>query len=430
MSGEAEGRGALDGVKVVEIAQYYAVPYCGQLLSDLGATVVKIEAPTGDNSRHYDGSGVPFESKTFAVINRGKRSVCVDLTRPAEARPAVEALVRWADVALVSFKPPDVPRYRLTYDELSAVNPRLVYLHHVPFGPAGPQADDGGFDPLVQAMSGLSFLTARTEHGVPMNVRPAYNDAGVGMLSALGVVAALRHRDRTGEGQRVETHLLSTALAFTLPTVHRFEDVDPPEFEAFQTELAGLRAAGASFEEQRALYDDTVLTGRHLLRMYFRNWQTADGLVASAPLSGPLQDKFHAATGLPHPRREGWRVGSAEWDRLVERAEALFRTETSDTWLVRLRAAGVPCAPYNTPVDVFDDPQIRANDFLVELDHPRLGRYRMPAPPLRMSRTPTRAQGPSPLLGVDTDAILDEVGLAPEVLARLRAAGVVGGPPG
>ena len=429
MSSDGSGRGALEGIKVVEIAQYYAVPYCGQLLSDLGATVVKVEAPTGDNARHYDASPVPFESKSFAVINRGKRSVCIDLTRPVEVRPAVEALVRWADVVLVSFKPPDVPRYRLTYEELSAVNSRLVYLHHVPLGPAGPLADEGGFDPLVQAMSGLSFLTARTEHGVPMNVRPAYNDAGVGMLSALGVVAALRHRDLTGAGQRVETHLLSTALAFTLPTIHRFEDVDPPQFAAFSEKLAALQKAGASFEEQRALYDDTMLGGRHLLRMYFRNWQTADGMVASAPLSAPLQDKFHAATGLPHPRREGWRVGSPEWDRLVARAEALFRTETCDTWLSRLRAVGVPCAPYNTPISVFDDPQIAANGFLVELDHPTLGRYVMPAPPVRMSRTPTRAQGPSPLLGADTDEIFEEVGLSPAVLAKLRDAGVVGGPP-
>ena len=304
-----------------------------------------------------------------------------------------------------------------------------MYLQHVPLGPEGPQADEGAFDPLVQAMSGLSFLTARTEGGVPMNVRPAYNDAGVGMLSALGVVAALRHRDLTGEGQRVETHLLSTALAYTLPTIHRFEDIDPPEFEAFQVKLDQLRAAGATFEEQRALYDDTVLTGRHLLRMYFRNWQTADGLVAAAPLSAPLQDKFHTATGLPHPRRNHWKVGSPEWDRLVEEAEALFRTETSETWLARLRKAGVPCAPYNTPVTVFDDPQIRANDFLVELDHPRLGRYTMSAPPLRMSRTPTRAQGPSPLLGAHTDEILDEVGLPADVVADLRASGVVGGPP-
>jgi crotonobetainyl-CoA:carnitine CoA-transferase CaiB-like acyl-CoA transferase len=289
--------------------------------------------------------------------------------------------------------------------------------------------DEGGFDPLVQALSGLSFLTARTEHGVPMNVRPAYNDAGVGMLSALGVVAALRHRDLTGEGQRVETHLLSTALAFALPTIHRFEDVDPPEFERFEAHLAELQSKGATFEEQRALYDDTVLTGRHLLRLYFRNWETKDGLVASAPLSTSLQVKFHAATGLPHPKEKGWTVGSKEWDELVEAAERLFRTETTDTWLTVLRAAGVPCAPYNLPVDVFRDPQIEANGFLIELEHPLLGRYQMPAPPLRMSRTPTRAQGPSPLLGADTDQILDEVGLPAELIAQLRESGLLGGSP-
>jgi crotonobetainyl-CoA:carnitine CoA-transferase CaiB-like acyl-CoA transferase len=425
MTDTHQPQGALDGVKVVEIAQHYAVPYCGQLLSDLGALVVKVEAPSGDAARHYV-SHVPFESKAFAVINRGKRSVCVDLARPGEARPAVEALVRWADVVLVSFKPTDVPRYRLTYEELSEINPRVVYLQHVPFGPAGPMGDDGGFDPLAQALSGLSFLTARAEHGVPMNVRPAYNDAGVGMVSALGVVAALRHRDLTGEGQRVETHLLSTALTFTQAIIHNFAEVDPPRFSAFDEELAALRASGADFEAQRLLYDDTVLSGRHLLRMYFRNWETSDGLVAAAPLSPPLQGKFHAATGLPDPRREGWAAGSADWDALVEKAEALFRTETTATWLVRLRAAGVPCAPYNLPNDVFEDPQIRANGFLVDLDHPLLGRYTTTAPPIRMSRTPTRAQGPSPVLGADTDDVLRTVGMPDDLLEELLASGAVG----
>lgn len=425
MTDTAGPRGALGGVKVVEIAQHYAVPYCGQLLSDLGALVVKVEAPTGDPSRHYV-SHVPFESKAFAVINRGKRSVCIDLARPDEARPAVDALVRWADVVLVSFKPTDVPRYRLRYEDLREINPRLVYLQHVPFGPDGPMGEDGGFDPLAQALSGLSFLTARAEHGVPMNVRPAYNDAGVGMVSALGVVAALRHRDLTGEGQRVETHLLSTALTFTQAIIHNFADVDPPRFSAYDEQVAELRAQGADFETQRQLYDDTVLSGRHLLRMYFRNWETADGLVAAAPLSGPLQDKFHAATGLPDPRKEGWTAGSPEWDALVEQSEKLFRTETSATWLARLRAKGVPCAPYNSPTDVFTDPQIRANGFLVELDHPLLGRYTTTAPPVRLSATPTAARGPSPVLGADTDELLTAAGLPDDLLAELHRSGAVG----
>jgi formyl-CoA transferase/CoA:oxalate CoA-transferase len=259
-----------------------------------------------------------------------------------------------------------------------------------------------------------------------MNVRPAYNDAGVGMVSALGVVAALRHRDLTGEGQRVETHLLSTALSYTQPTIHNFEDVDPPRFAAFDEQLAALRASGADFEAQRGLYDDTVLIGRHVLRMYFRHWETKDGMVAAAPLSAALQDKFHAATGLPDPRVAGWKAGSPEWDALVDEAEALFRTETTATWLARLRAGGVPCAPYNLPNDVFRDPQIAANGFLVELDHPLLGRYTTTAPPIRMSRTPTHAQGPSPVLGADTEEMLGAAGLPADLLDQLRTSGAIG----
>jgi crotonobetainyl-CoA:carnitine CoA-transferase CaiB-like acyl-CoA transferase len=152
-----------------------------------------------------------------------------------------------------------------------------------------------------------------------------------------------------------------------------------------------------------------------------------DGLLTAAPLSSALQDKFHDVTGLPHPRLTGCKAGTSEWDELVDAAEALFLSETTETWLTRLRKAGVPCAPYNFPNDVFRDPQIEANGFLVELEHPLLGRYVTSGPPIRMSLTPTRAQGPSPLLGADNDEILREIGLPAELIDQLRSSGLLSG---
>lgn len=177
--------GALEGVRVVEFAQALAIPFAGLLLADMGADVVKVEPPAGDGIRYTMEPILPGESKGFTLVNRGKRSICLDVTRP-ESRPAVEALVRWADVAMMSMKPADLPRYGLSYEDFAAINPRIVFLEHVPLGKRGPFGGDPGYDVVVQAMSGTSVLTARERDGVPINIRPAFNDMGTGAFSALG----------------------------------------------------------------------------------------------------------------------------------------------------------------------------------------------------------------------------------------------------
>jgi len=417
--------GPLAGVRVVEFAQAMAIPMCGMLLGDLGADVVKVEPPAGDQVR-YLFRRTTTDSPYFVSINRNKRSICLDLSL-SRAASVVDALVGWADVVLVSVKPPDVARYGLDEDRLRALRPDLVYLANPPLGPRGPQGEDGGYDVLVQAISGLSFVTARSERDVPINIRPAYNDVGTGILAALGVVAALRHRDLTGEGQRVETSLLATALLFGQTIVGRFPAVTGDAVERFHVELAELRAAGGSFEDERRLYRDRVAGGEGFLRFYFRHYRSADSMVSVGCLSNSLYDRFHRVTGLRDPRRDPTcRLGTAGFDELVFEAEALFRTATTAEWLARLRAGGVPCARYNLPTEVLDDPQVVANDYAVELDHPVFGRHRVPGPALRMGRTPTSARTPAPTLDQHTDAVLADLGFDADAVAGLRRDGVVG----
>ena len=421
--------GALADVRVLEFAQVMAVPTCGLLLADFGADVVKVEPPPGDSFRLGQRTAAGGDGKSFAVFNRGKRSLCLDLTRP-EAREVVERLVRAADVVLVSFKPSDLPRYGLAYETLRASNPRLVYLENTPYGPEGPHGEDGGYDVVVQGMSGLGAISASSQGDAPRFVRPAYVDMGTGFLAALAVVAALRHRDRTGEGQRVETSLLSSALALGGNIVHRFEAFDPPRWDAFSRELGEMRASGASFEEQQEL-QRRVLFGQTPGNIYFRHYRCADGFVSVGCLSPGLYERFRKATGIEDPRQRAdfprdTAEGRAEVDAMLRRAEALFLTRTSAEWIEVLRAGGVPCGRFNFPNEVFDDEQVAANDYLIELEHPTLGRYRTFAPPVRMAASPTRARGPAPLLGADTDAVLAEVGFAPEAIARLREARVAG----
>src|SRR3954447_26115524 len=401
--------GPLDGVRVVEFAQALAIPVCGMLLGDLGAEVIKVEPPVGDQVRFVFGRRMA-DSPYFVSINRNKRSMCVDLGSEA-ARPVVDALARWADVVLVSLKPPDVPRYGLEEERLRAARPDLWSLATPPLGPRGPQGDEGGYDVLVQGISGLSFISARSERDVPSNTRPAYSDVGTGMLAALGVVAALRHRDRTGQGQRVETSLLSTALLFNQTIVGRFPTVTGERWAHFGEEVRELRANGGGFEDTRRLYRERIAGGEGFLQLYFRHYRTADGMVSVGCLSGALFDRFHRVTGLPDPRRETeYKLGTPGFADLVARAEALLASETTATWLERSRAGGVPSARYNLPTEVVDDPQVRANEYMVELDHPVLGRHEVTAPAVRFDRTPSRPRRPAPTLDQHTDEVLTELG--------------------
>ncbi len=422
-------RGPLAGIRVVEIAQAMAIPACGLLLADMGAEVIKVEPPGGDAFRTNQAAIVPGESKGFTVLNRGKRGVCVDITRK-QSRPVVEALLRSADVVLMSLKPSDLPRYHLTYEEVAAINPPVVFLEHVPLGAKGPLGSDGGYDVVVQGISGTGAITARSNGDAPVNVRPAYIDMGTGFLSALGVVAALRHRDLTGDGQRVQTSLLSTALTLGNNLINWFAATDPPLWERFHAEIAAAREEGANYEQQRAIYERNLLAGAHG-NIYFRHYRTKDGFISVGCLSPALNARFRKVTGVRDPREEAGFSHEAPGARerlsaMVAESEAVLRTRPTAEWIAAFKAGGVPCGPFNFPPEVFSDPQVLANDFLVEIEHPLLGAYKTFAPPIRMSRTPVVPAGSSPILDADTDAVLGELGFGPEELARMRAAGLIG----
>lgn len=424
--------GALTGVRILEIAQALAIPFAGLLMADMGADVVKVEPPAGDGIRHTMEPILPGESKGFTLVNRGKRTICLDITR-AEARPVVAALVAWADVVMVSMKPTNVPRYNLTYDDLRQFNPRLIYLEHVPLGRNGPFGGEPGYDVIVQALSGTSVVTARDRDGVPVNIRPAFNDAGTGAFSALGVVAALRHRDLTGEGQRIETSLLSTAMALGHQLLSWFAATNPPIDEAFTASIAEARARGAPYSEQRAIWEEQYLRGG-AGNVYFRHYQTKDGFVSVGCLSPQLNRRFCTVTDLTDPRGDpafdlNDPRSRTDLEAFVTSAESLFRSRTTGEWLKTLKRGGVPCGVLNFPPEAMQDPQLLDNDYVVELEHPLFGPYRTFGPPVKMDATPTRITSSAPLLDEHTDEVLAEAGFAASDVAALRTAGVVGARP-
>ncbi len=411
----------LEGVKVLELAQNAAIPHCGRLLAGLGADVVKVEPPGGDAMRLLAQLG-PKEAKGYATINPGKRSIAVDLDA-TDAREVIDALFRWADVALVAFKGPDLERYGIGWDHARTVNPRLVHLTHTPFGPEGPDADQGGYDVLVQGRSGVGFIMNRSANGVPLPTRPAINDFGTGMVSAFAVMAGLRHLDRTGEGQRVDSSLLGTAMSLGTPMLSRFDETDTDVLADFDEDIAVMREAMVGFEDQRAAYESRVQAGQGAFQLYFRHYQTADGLISIAGLSAGLIAKFHHLTGLPEVDRSD--ITSPVFQKAVAAAEELFATKTTAEWLTILRDGGYPCSPYNLPHEALDDPQVRANDFAVDVEHPVFGRYTTTGMPVSFEKAPSGVPGPSPVFGANTVEVLAEAGLGQDRIAELVDGGVV-----
>lgn len=414
--------GALAGVKVIEFAQNAAVPQCGRLLAGLGADVVKVEPPEGDSMRHL-AKLAPTEGRAYATINPGKRAMTLDLTAEG-ALEVVDAALRWADIALVGLKGTDLERFGLDWDRVHQVNPQLVHLVFTPFGPNGPSKDEGGYDVLVQGMSGLGFMINRSANGVPAPTRPAVIDFSSGMMAAVGVLAGLRHREATGVGVRVDASLLGTAMALGTPMLSSFAQ-DAERNATIAEDLTLLAAAGADFDAQRAHYDNEVLTAGGAFQLYFRHYLTADGLISIAGLSPGLIAKWHEVTGLP-PVPPGSRGSDPEFVAVVERAEALFASRTTAEWLEILGTAGYPCTQYNTPLQAVVDPQVRANGYTVDLVHPEFGAHTVAGMPIDVSDTACGVTKPSPGLGEHTLEALAEMGMADETVATLRDAGVFG----
>lgn len=376
--------GPLEGIFVVDMTRVLAGPFCTMVLADLGATVVKVERPgSGDDSRAF-GPFVGGESAYFMSINRGKKSVTLDL-KSDQGKDLLRGLVKKADVLVENFKPGVMKKLGLGYDHLSDINPRLIYAASSGFGQTGPYSHRPAYDLIIQGMGGLMSITG-PDRDHPTKVGSSVADIFAGIFSAIGILAALHSRERTGRGQMVDVAMLDCMVAILENAVARYV------------------GTGES---------PVPIGNRHPSIAPFSTVFTQDGALNLAVGNDAIWQRLCTLLG-----REEWaadprfetnpqRVDHIE-DLLVLLNKA-FAKKTTEDWLRLLEEQHIPAGPINDIEHVLQDPQVLAREMLVEIAHPTMGSLKVPGVPVKLSETPGRVAGPAPRLGEHNQAILGPI---------------------
>ena len=416
--------GALEGVRILDCTQIIAGPLAGSLLSEMGADVVKVEPLEGEPWR-LQAEIIPKESKAFLTQNRGKRDIALDFKNPASAQIR-DALIRWADVLLTNYRPGVPEALGIDYESARRIKPDIIYAENTAFGKKGPDAMRRGYDIVAQAMSGLTTSNPNVQNGLPMQIGFAPADVISGVALAWGITAALYHKEKTGEGQAINTSLLLTALTIQAGS-REIVALDTEPKMARLSALEAARARGAKIEE---IYAERRAAMPELAgNIYYRPYQTKDGYVIVGCLGPGPRARFREALDIRDPRYEpGFdatklREVGAE---LMKVCEEKFLQKTNAEWIPYLDGHDIACGPLRFIDELWEDPQVLANEFFQEYDHTLLGPLRGPRPIVEMSGTPTRIQRAAPALGEHTDDILREIGFDGEQAAGFRAAGMVG----
>jgi crotonobetainyl-CoA:carnitine CoA-transferase CaiB-like acyl-CoA transferase len=376
---------ALDGIRVIDMTQVMAGPFCCMLLGDMGADVIKVEPPEGETTRQMDLRLAPGVSAPFLAVNRNKRGITLDLKRP-ESVAVLKRLVETADVLVENYRPGVTKRLGIDYDTLRLHNQRLVYCSISGFGQTGPYASRGGYDLIAQGMSGIMSATGSPD-GPPVKVGVPITDLGAGLFGVFGILCALRARRVTGRGQSVDTSLFEAGLALS------------------------------AWEATEYWYTGQIpkrLGTAHRLNAPYQAFRASDGHFTVGAANSRLWPRFCQLLGLerlvddPRFRAVGDRVkNQRELERVIEE---VTRTKTRAHWLRACEAAGIPAGPIYSVPEALADPHAQARGMVEEYDYPGAGRVKALGNPVKLSRSPARLRKGAPRLGEDTDAVLGELG--------------------
>ncbi|MDQ6683618.1 MAG: CoA transferase [Pseudomonadota bacterium] len=413
---------ALEGIRVLDLTRVLAGPWCTQTLADLGAEVIKVERPRGDDHPGGDdtrGWGPPFlrdadgaetaEAAYYLGCNRNKRSITIDIAKPQGA-DLIRRLLARCDVLVENFKVGDMARHGLDAPSLLRLQPRLVYCSITGFGQSGPYRERAGYDYAVQGMGGLMSVTGPSRQeiaddapgGGPQKVGVAVADLFTGMYATTAILAALRHVERTGQGQAIDMALLDTQVAMLANLGANY----------LVTGVAPQRAGNA-----------------HQNIVPYQVFEVADGHLILAVGNDAQFGRFCAVAGCPELAADARFATNAgrvrDREALVPLLAGRLRQRRRGDWLQALEAAKVPCGPINDLADVFADPQVAARGMTVRMAHPLAGSVELVASPMKLGATPVRYERAPPLLGADTADILGELGLDAAACQALRTAGAI-----
>ncbi|MDP2239819.1 MAG: CoA transferase [Burkholderiales bacterium] len=399
--------GPLSGVKVVDITTVVMGPYATQILGDLGAEIIKIEAPGGDNTRHVGPMRHPGMGHMFLHLNRNKKSVVLDLKQPA-GHDALLRLAAQADVLIYNVRPQAMARLKLGYDDLTAVNPRIIYVGAYGFSQEGPYAARPAYDDLIQGMVGLPWLMAQSGASEPRFIPSTLADRIVGLHAVYAVTAALYHRERTGQGQSVEV----------------------PMFEAMTQMILGDHFGGKTFEPPLGPAGYARVLAPHR-----KPFATHDGFLCLLIYNDKQWQAFFRLIGREDMYRDDPRF-SSHANRAQHIAEVnefvagQIKTRTTAEWLAALSDADIPVSVMNSIDDLMNDPHLAATGFIGQAEHPSEGAIRTTAVPTQWSASTPEPQSHAPRLGEHSVEVLQGLGYSQDEIDAMLASGAAGAPGG
>ena len=391
--------GPLSGIKIIDLSSVISGPVATVLLADQGADVIKVEAPQGDIVRRM-GLGKHNLSPAFVSDNRGKRAICIDL-KAAEGVSVVKKLIAGADVFIQNFRPGAIERMGLSWDVLSALNPRLLYVSVSGFGETGPYAHKRVYDPVIQALTGLPDVQADSATSRPKMVRTIIPDKVSALTTAQAITAGLLERERgSGEGQHIKVAMIDATISFLWPEA-----------------LGGLTMVGGEKNVRRGQLAQDLI------------FETKDGFITCGAVSDSEWKGMCAALEQPHwldDERFNTPMGRvANAKERIDSMGDVLKSRTSADWLERLDANDVPCAPVLTRPEILENEQIKANKLISQYEHPGLGQIRQPRPGAKFSRSEIRKEPIAPGLGQHSQEILRDLGLSEAEIKQLVDQGIV-----
>lgn len=392
--------GPLDGYRIIDLTTMIAGPFATMMLGDQGADVINVERPPHGDQVRAGGNRQGGLAASFLNNNRNKRSVTIDL-KQARGRDVLRRLASGADVLVQNFRPGVVDRLGIGEDDIRAVAPDIVYVSMSGFGEAGPYADKPVYDPIVQALSGLTSIQGGSDQSRPRLIRTILPDKLTAVTAAQAITAALLARERTGRGQHVKLSMLDAVLAFL-----------------WSSDMGAHTFADKTVDQQRAAsFIDLI-------------YETADGYMSVAVMTdnqwAALTRALERPEWLDDPRFTTTALRDRNIDTRLSLTQDVLRTRTTTEWVERLEAEGVPCAPVLKRREVIAHPQVTANESLAEYVHADAGRLRQARPAARFEQTPASIRHGAPQLGADTAQVLAEAGFTGDEITALRADGIVG----